>query len=136
MAALDAPRTVHVLIVDDNAWFREWESKFLGEQAGIYVVGTAASADEGIQMARELRPDLVLMDVAMRGMNGLEATLRIKAEAASPQVVIVTLHDLPQYRTAAAACADGFVPKTQLVWALMPLIDKLFPGTGAFQVRT
>jgi chemotaxis response regulator CheB len=78
MAALDAPRTVHVLIVDDNAWFRDWESKFLGEQAGIYVVGTAASADEAIQMARDLRPDLVLMGVAMRGVNGLEATLRIK----------------------------------------------------------
>jgi hypothetical protein len=51
-------------------------------------------------------------------------------------VVIVTLHDLPQYRTAAAACADGFVPKTQVVWALMPLIDNLFPGTGASEVRT
>jgi len=136
MAAPGADRIVRVLVVDDNQWFREWESKFLAERAGICVVGTAGCASDGIQMARDLHPDLVLMDVAMRGMNGLEATLRIKAEAASPQVVIVTLHDLPQYRTAAAACADGFVPKTQAVWALMPLIDKLFPGTGAFQVRT
>src|SRR5260370_7551197 len=112
MAAPGADRIVRVLVVDDNQWFREWESKFLAERAGICVVGTAGCASDGIQMARDLHPDLVLMDVAMRGMNGLEATLRIKAEAASPQGVIVTLHDLPHYPTPPAPSPHGSSPPT------------------------
>ena len=74
-----------------------------------------------------LKPDLVLMDLSMPEMNGLDATRAIKAHADGPRVIILTLHDNPEYRAAAADVrADGFVTKTELDLQLLPLIHELF----------
>lgn len=65
-----------------------------------------------LDLIAKTRPDVVLADLAMPGMNGLELTRRIKAQRDPPRVVVLTLHDEPEYRTAAArAGADGFVAK-------------------------
>jgi DNA-binding NarL/FixJ family response regulator len=74
----------------------------------------------------QLQPDLVLMDVAMPNMNGLEATRRIKTQADAPHVVILTLHDTPEYRAAAEAVgADNFVSKAEFNAQMLPLIRTL-----------
>lgn len=75
----------------------------------------------------KLCPNLVLMDLAMPRMNGLEATRHIKAQPSAPYVVILTLNDSSEYRLASEAVgADGFVTKSEIGTTLLPLIDSLF----------
>ncbi|MEI6669006.1 MAG: sugar phosphate nucleotidyltransferase [Acidobacteriota bacterium] len=119
---------VRVLLVDDSPHFIESAERFFADELGVDVVGSALSGAEALDLVARLHPDLVLMDVAMPGMDGLEATQRIKALAASPRVIILTLYDTPKYREAAhRAGADGFVPKADFGEKLLPLILELFP---------
>lgn len=91
--------------------------------------GGALSGSEALEKVGQLRPNLVLMDLAMNGMNGLEATRRLKACANPPCVIILTLHDNPEYRAAAMGVqADGFVAKSGLGDDLLPLIYRLLPS--------
>lgn len=93
------------------------------------------SGPKALEQVGPLHPHLVLMDLAMEGMNGLEATRRLKAQENPPRVIILTLHDNPEYRAAAEqAHADGFVAKSDLGEKLLPLIHHLCPdqtGTTA-----
>ena len=116
-----------VLLVDDSAEFLDSASDFLNTDPGIEIVGRAYSGHGALEQVPVLKPDLVLMDLTMPGMNGLEATRALKSRADGPRVIILTLHDDPQYRAAAeAAQADGFVTKTELGLHLLPAINKLF----------
>jgi DNA-binding NarL/FixJ family response regulator len=116
-----------VLLVDDNAEFLDSASHFLTADQRIEIVGRACSARTALEQVPLLKPDLVLMDLSMPEMNGLEATRRLKARPDSPRVIILTLYDHPEYRAAAAAArADGFVAKSDLGNHLLPLINRLF----------
>ena len=120
---------IRVLLVDDNAAFLSAAARFLNSLAGVEVVARAASAAEGLARAAELRPDLVLVDVVMPGMSGLELVTLIKKDTDAPKAVIVTLHDSEVYRFAAmTAGADGFITKDDLVQELPLLLESLFPG--------
>src|SRR5256885_8097041 len=127
MTAPKSERSARVLLEDDNRYILQWETDFLAEQAPIHVVGAAVSGSESIELTGALRPDLVLMDLAVPGMSGVGAARRTKAEARSPWVVIVSLNDLPQHRAAAAARADGYVAKAELT---RRLIERLFADDG------
>lgn len=125
---------IRVLLVDDNPKFIAAAAHFLATLPGVIVVGCALSAQEGLAQITNLQPDLVLMDIAMSKMNGLQATRQLKAWPQSPRVVILTMHDNPEYRTAAEnAGADGFLTKSEFGAQLLPLMDILFqtflPGT-------
>jgi DNA-binding NarL/FixJ family response regulator len=111
---------ISVLLVDDNAEFLESAAQFLAREQGLRIVGQASSGPEAIDQVGVLRPDVVLMDVEMPGMSGLEATRRIKAAAAAPRVVIVSLHDSLEHRRAAEqAGADGYIGKGEFVSRVM-----------------
>src|SRR5207244_5806865 len=100
---------------------------FLAGEPEVEVVGRASSGRGALEQVPLLKPDLVLMDLTMPGMNGLEATRRLKARPDGPRVILLTLHDNPEYRAAAAAVqADGFVSKSDLGLHLLPLIHNLF----------
>lgn len=86
-----------ILLVDDHAIVRAGLRLLLESQSDLAVVGEAASGREAIRAVKELRPDLVLMDVAMPDLNGLEATRRIKAEHSKVQVLALTMHENEQY---------------------------------------
>jgi DNA-binding NarL/FixJ family response regulator len=120
-------RRRRVLLVDDSPEFLESASHFLNADPQIEIVGRAHSGRGALEKVPVLKPDLVLMDLSMPEMNGLDATRAIKAHANGPRVIILTLHDNPEYRAAAAAVrADGFITKTELYLQLLPLIHQLF----------
>jgi DNA-binding NarL/FixJ family response regulator len=100
-----------VLIADDQALVRTGFRMIL-ESGGVTVAGEAADGVEAVAAARELRPDVVLMDVRMPTMDGLEATRRVLAELPECRVVMLTTFDLDHYVYAAlAAGASGFLLK-------------------------
>jgi DNA-binding NarL/FixJ family response regulator len=115
-----------ILLVDDNPTFLDAAVHALTVDPRIEVVGSALSGQEGLELVMQKRPDLVLMDVAMPGMNGIEATRLIKARPNAPRVVILTSHDLYHYRTAAKAVgADNFISKADFDSHLFPLLETL-----------
>ena len=100
------------MIVDDHALVREGLRAVLEAEEGIEVVGEASDGREALRACVELSPDLVLMDVRMPEMDGLEATRQIKARMPGVAVVMVTMHDNPDYLLEAVrAGAAGYVLK-------------------------
>ena len=100
---------IKVLIADDQAMVREGFGALLGAQPDLVVIGTAADGAAAVAMARELRPDVVLMDIRMPVMDGLEATRRL---IDGPKVLILTTFDLDDYvYEALRAGASGFLLK-------------------------
>ncbi|MEV6687151.1 response regulator transcription factor [Streptomyces sp. NPDC051130] len=104
---------VSLLIVDDDEVTRSGLRMLLSSQPGLTVVGEAADGVEAVERARTLRPDVVLMDVRMPRLNGIEATRRLVAEGeGAPKVVVITTFENDDYVTAAlSAGASGFVLK-------------------------
>jgi DNA-binding NarL/FixJ family response regulator len=105
---------IRVLLADDQALVRGGLRMILDAQPDIDVVGEAADGREALRLARALRPDVVLMDVRMPVMDGLEATRRLLADPPGPvRVVVLTTYDLDRYvYDALRAGASGFLLKT------------------------
>ena len=100
------------LIADDQAMVREGFAAVLAAQPGLLVVGQAADGADAVHQAQRLRPDIVLMDVRMPVMDGLQATRRILTAPARPKVLMLTTFDLDEYVYAALrAGASGFLLK-------------------------
>jgi two-component system, NarL family, response regulator DesR len=91
-------RHARVLAIDDSPEFLSDLQSFFETIPGFYLVGTARSGSEALALAQELRPDLVLMDLQMAGMSGLEATSKIRHRFPGMAVVIVTAHEIPGLR--------------------------------------
>jgi len=111
--------TVTVLVADDQAMVRAGFSAILGAQPGIEVVGQAADGVEAVHFARELRPDVVLMDVRMPNLNGIDATRELvnpsRGEPYVPRILVLTTFDADDYvYDALAAGASGFLLKDAL----------------------
>ncbi|MCD4527040.1 response regulator transcription factor [Nocardioides sp. cx-173] len=104
--------SVRVLVVDDDPLVRSALGLMLGGQADVEVVGEAADGRAGVALARELRPDVVLMDIRMPRLNGLDATQALRADASPPRVIVLTTFDADEHVLGAvAAGADGFLLK-------------------------
>ena len=111
--------TITVLIADDQAMVRAGFAAILDAQDDISVVGQAADGAEAIELARRLRPDLVLMDVRMPNVNGIEATRELvhpsRGEPHTPLVLVLTTFDVDDYvHDALTAGASGFLLKDAL----------------------
>jgi DNA-binding NarL/FixJ family response regulator len=115
------------LLVDDHAQFVDSLAQFLAVDARLEVVGRTGSGAAALERVAELSPDLVLIDLSMPDMDGLETTRRLKRLSNAPRVIILTLHDQSPYRAAARlAGADGFVSKSEFGTKLLPVIFGLF----------
>jgi DNA-binding NarL/FixJ family response regulator len=103
---------VRILVVDDHQVVRSGFAEMLDTQADFAVVGTASDGAEAVQLGRELRPDVVLMDVRMPVMDGIEATKQLGGGTDGPRVLILTTFDLDEYvYEALRAGASGFLLK-------------------------
>ena len=119
---------VTILISDDNQVFRG-EMKRLLEGAQEVTVAEAEDGEEALRLTQELRPEVVLMDIVMPRMDGLEATRRIKAAQPETKVIILTVYDEEPYREAAReSSADAFLLKQNVMAELIPTIGALVPA--------
>jgi len=125
--------TITVLIVDDQAMVRAGFAAVLAAQPGIEVLGQAANGQEAVDLAHELRPDVVVMDVRMPVMNGLEATRALQTPPRSsdyvPKVLVLTTFDIDDYvYEALRAGASGFLLKDALPEELVAAVRIVADG--------
>ena len=117
------PDVITVLLVDDQPELLRGLEMLLTLDGGVRVVGAAASAEEALALARRLRPDVVLMDVQLPGMDGITATRRLRAGSPASRVIVLTLYDDPETRRRALqAGAAAFVAKHDMEGALLVAI--------------
>jgi DNA-binding NarL/FixJ family response regulator len=125
--------TIRVLLADDERLVRTGFRMILREEPDIEVVGETADGLETVEAVSELHPDVVLMDIRMPNLNGIEATRRIIQAPQAPRVLVLTTFDLDEYvYEALAAGASGFLlkdaPDVQLITAIRVIAD----GGGLF----
>ena len=127
---------IRVLLVDDQALLRMGFRLVLDDEEDLTVVGEAGDGTEALRQVAALEPDVVLMDVRMPGMNGIEATERIVASGASSRVLILTTFDLDEYAFAALrAGASGFLLKDARPAELTAAIRAVSTGDAVVSPR-
>ena len=120
---------VRVLLVDDHPVVRSGLRALLEASGRARVVGEASSGEEGVTKARSLEPDIVIMDLSMPGIGGIEATRRVVALDLGIRVLVLTMHRADQFmRAAFDAGAAGFLNKTCADSNLLAAIDALARG--------
>jgi two-component system response regulator NreC len=120
---------IRVLVVDDHTLVREGLVGLLGSQPDITVIGQAGSAIEALDELTRVQPDVVLMDVGLPGLGGLDATQEIRQRFPAVQVLIVTIHDREDYLfRALRAGAAGYVLKGAEVGDLLAAVRAAYRG--------
>ncbi|MCS7179236.1 MAG: response regulator transcription factor [Anaerolineae bacterium] len=120
---------LRILLVDDHILFRKGLARLLDAQPDFQVIGEASDGAEGVEKARALRPDVVLMDLRMPLCDGLEATRQIKRELPGIRVVVLTVSEDDQDFLAAIRCgADGYLVKSMRPEALFQELRGLAQG--------
>ncbi len=119
----DAGRVVRVVVADDDVEVRSLVGFILSQDPGVLLVGEADDGESAIILVRQAQPDLVVMDVMMPGVGGLEATRRIKREWPETRVLVLTnLTDDETRRSALLNGADSFITKRDLAPRLLDAI--------------
>ena len=123
--------TVRVAIAEDHAVVAEALATMFSLVDGFEVVGSVSSGDDAVALAERLRPDVLLMDVSLEGLNGLEATRQITERAPDVRVLVLSMHDdTATVARAVAAGAAGFVPKNAKREDLFRAVTSVAAGGG------
>jgi two-component system, NarL family, response regulator NreC len=118
-----------ILLADDHAVLRAGLHLLLESQAGLEVVGEAATGIETLTLAETLQPDLILLDLSMPGLGGLEALPLLRKQAPAARILILTMHDDPQYfRQAFQKGAAGYVLKKAADTELLSAVQAVLRG--------
>jgi two-component system, NarL family, nitrate/nitrite response regulator NarL len=125
---------ITVLLIDDHALFRKGVSQMISADADFKVVGEAASGLEGLALVNELKPDLVLIDLNMKGMNGLETLARIKEAKLESRCIVLTVSDAADdLLEALRSGADGYLLKDMEPEDLCANLKKAMGGITVLQ---
>ncbi|MGA4838366.1 response regulator [Streptomyces sp. G45] len=123
--------TVRVLLADDQPLVRTALSMVIAEAEGLEVAGEAGDGAEAVRLAAQLAPDVVVMDIRMPGMDGIEATGRITAAGSTPRVVVLTTFDDDDYVYGALrAGASGFLVKDMALDDILGAVRVVAAGDG------
>jgi DNA-binding NarL/FixJ family response regulator len=122
---------IKLLLVDDEPHIRRGLRMRLALEPDLVVVGEAGDGAEAADLARSLRPDVVLMDVSMQGLDGIAATAAVRAACPEVAVVILSLEDGARIRAQAeAAGAAAFIAKHEAIKTLIPTLRRIGLASG------
>jgi two-component system, NarL family, nitrate/nitrite response regulator NarL len=126
------PDITRVLVIDDHPLFRRGVCQLLELEPGYTVVGEAAGGQEGIALAKSLDPDLILLDLNMKGINGLETLRTMRDLEIDARIIILTVSNAPEDLIAAIrAGSDGYVLKDNDPADMLTLIGNVMQGQNA-----
>lgn len=121
--------TVSVLLVDDHELVRRGLRSFLNSRTDILIVGEAESGEQALTLAQDVKPDVVIMDISMPGMDGMEATRRLKSQYPECNVLALTVHEDKQYFIEMlSAGASGYITKQAAADELGAAIQSVAAG--------
>jgi DNA-binding NarL/FixJ family response regulator len=120
---------ITVLLAEDHAVVREGLAELIRREADMEVAGEAGDGEEAVRLVKQLRPDIVLMDIAMPGLNGIEATRQIKATLPQTKILVLTAYDNPEFIAAMIeAGAVGYLLKNVRGRELTSAIRSAYEG--------
>jgi len=129
-------KKITVLLVDDHSLVRRGFRRMLEDEPDMEVVGEAGAGEESVKLAKQLRPQVVVMDCALPGMNGLEATRQIIQDSPDTAVLMLSMHSESTWvRQAIEAGAKGYVLKNAMDVELGPAIRKIAAGETVFDPK-
>jgi two-component system nitrate/nitrite response regulator NarL len=134
---MDAPiATIRLVIVDDHSLVRDGLRARLAVVIGLEVIGEAASGDEALELAQSLAPDLMLVDVGMRGMNGIELANALRQRHPAIKVLMLSMYDNREYvLSAIRAGARGYVLKESPTEEILAAIEAVCNGRNYFSAQ-
>ena len=132
MTSTTATMPINVLIVDDHPVVRKGIAQLIAVEPGFHVIGETETANEGIRLIRELKPDVAVVDLTLKGMSGMELIKAVRQEGLKIALLVVSMHDERVY---AERClrlgANGYVMKEEAAEAIVSAIRKVMDG-GTF----
>jgi DNA-binding NarL/FixJ family response regulator len=122
-------RSVRVLIVEDYAPFRHFLCSRLEDLPGLQLIGEVADGLEAVRIAQELGPDLILLDVGLPGINGIQAARQMRQLSPAPKILFVSEHRTKEIaQEALRSGADGYVLKSDAANELLPAVESVLQG--------
>jgi DNA-binding NarL/FixJ family response regulator len=124
---------IRLFLVDDHTLMRDGITSMLSDYDDIQVVGSSPTGEEAISKVQELRPDVVLMDIMLRGMTGIEATRWIKEQDQNVKVILVSMEVKKEFLAAGIQCGiNGYIPKDTDKETMIKAIRTVYSGERYF----
>jgi DNA-binding NarL/FixJ family response regulator len=122
---------IRIIMADDHTTWLTTACEWLAASGDFLIEGCATNGSDAVELCRRLRPDVALLDISMPGMNGLEAARQIHAEGLALHIVLMSIHQRPEYAAAARSVgARALVAKHLLRSELRPTIKRLVTGVS------